>query len=1209
VRLALGVAFVLAAAGPAAAQLRLTEIQVVNVNGLRDEDGTAQPWVEIWNTSRTARVAMNNYKLTDGTTTWTFPPADIMPDEHMIVWLSGKNRRVSTAPLHADFTPKPAGGTISLLNAAATPLLLAQFDYPAQTADISWGRDASDTAVNPVVTGFYAVPTPSAPNSYEGPGVAGTVSFSHTSRAFTGTLDVSLSLTTPAAGAEIRYTTNRTLPNASSTLYTGPIPVTATTMIRARVFEPGKLPGLTATEAFLLLNTNAENFSSAIPIIVISNFLTTPPVSEPEQASFMWVWEPAAPDNRARFSNPPTLTTRTVIDKRGSSTLDNPKHNLNLETRNPWDEEQRQFPLLGMPEESDWIFHAPYSFDRSLIHNPLAYALSNSIGRYASRNRMAEVFIDHTGSSLNFPGTTSGDYFGVYNVMEKVRRNNDRVDIRRMEKYDNDDVSKTGGWIWKVDRLDSGDSGFTAGGQSFAYYYPKEVQVKSPQRDPQEQYLAKNTLPTASNPLPAGYIKQFADALNKPTFTDPVLGYAPYLDVPAALDHHLHNVWAFNVDALRLSGYWTKERGAKMFPGPVWDFDRALASTDGRDSNPKVWRSQSGDQGTDFFNYTWWNRLFRDPDFYQKYIDRWQALRRPGQPFAAPVVNALIDSLNAQIGDEAVTRDYNRWRQAKRAWTSPFTGTVYAAPTNNPAQGQIAEIQRIKDWMQQRADFFDTQWVGAVDTSLAEGNVPAGTQVTLTGPADATIYYTLNGVDPRPTGGQVTNNVPALAPGTKVYDGPITITATSRIRARAFKPTHTALTGANNPPLVSKWGGLLNVRYATDPPAAAGTLVISEIQYNPTAPTAAELAVNPIWDAGSFEFIELHNPSAGPVDLFGVTVADGITYSITGESALSLPPGGSVIIAEDPAAIAARYGTALGPVLGGFAGSLSNGGELLTLRGTGGGSIFSVNYNDAWYPSTDGGGPSLVVYDPQAAAAAYNGAANWRASAALGGSPGSYDPMSAPRPDGGAAPAGPFNALPLSGSLAGGLGGTSAPTSTWSLIDGPGTGTFTPPDGLTSTATFSVPGAYTLRLSASDGMLTRTDDVVVYAQDTPASWLAAHPGIGTLEADAEGDGRTNFLEFALQTNPQVPDAASPPTVSLDAGLLSLTYTRLTPPSAVLYTVEISADLTSWRLPNPGELIEQVLATDGFTQTVRVTDTVAVSAGAPRYLRLKLTAAP
>ena len=94
-------------------------------------------------------------------------------------------------------------------------------------------------------------------------------------------------------------------------------------------------------------------------------------------------------------------------------------------------------------------------------------------------------------------------------------------------------------------------------------------------------------------------------------------GYAKYIDVDAAIDHHLLNVLAFNVDALRLSGYMHIPRGGKLTFGPIWDFDRALGSTDGRDNNPRTWRSQTGDRGTDFFNYPWWNRMFRDIDFFR----------------------------------------------------------------------------------------------------------------------------------------------------------------------------------------------------------------------------------------------------------------------------------------------------------------------------------------------------------------------------------------------------------------------------------------------------------------------------------------------------------------------------------------------------------------------------------------------------------------
>ena len=87
-----------------------------------------------------------------------------------------------------------------------------------------------------------------------------------------------------------------------------------------------------------------------------------------------------------------------------------------------------------------------------------------------------------------------------------------------------------------------------------------------------------------------------------------------------------------------LSGYFYKPRDGKLTFGPLWDFDRALGSTDGRDNNPRVWRSASPDYGTDMFNSDpifsnpWYSQMFRDPDFWQRWIDRWQELRRSHSP-------------------------------------------------------------------------------------------------------------------------------------------------------------------------------------------------------------------------------------------------------------------------------------------------------------------------------------------------------------------------------------------------------------------------------------------------------------------------------------------------------------------------------------------------------------------------------------------------
>lgn len=968
----LALVLILLSIAPLHAQtLRITEFLATNVNGIVDENSTHQGWIEIWNPSVTAKVAMNAMKLTDGTTTWTFPNVEIMPDERMIVFASGKNRINPIAPLHTSFTIAAGGGTLRLLR--SDNVVLSEFvNFPAQQPDVSYGRDEWDIAVGPTAVGFYSTPTPEERNNYTGPGVAGKLTFSETSRAFTGSLQVALTEVTPDPAAQIRYTLNGTVPTATSTIYSGPINVTATQQIRARVFRPGLLPGETESNAYLLLDVTTSNFNTAMPLMVVTTFGVSAIGDTLDTNAFLWVWEPALPDNRARFTNPPTLASRIVVDKRGSSTLGNPKFNLNMELRKSRDDDDRNSVLLGMPSHSDWVLGAPFEYDRSDLHNPLAYAMSNAIGRYAPRTKEAEMFIDVTGGALNIttvPSSTTNDYFGVYNVTEKIRRDNDRIDIVNLRKYDNSVSAKTGGYIWKVDRIDAGDTGFSAGGQTMAYYDPKEVEIKSPQRDPQEQYLT-------------GYINSFNSALQGASFRDPVTGYAAWLDVDAAVDHHLLMTWPFNVDALRLSGYWTKQRGAKMMPLPVWDYDRTMSSTDGRDANPAVWQSQVGDLGTDFFNYIWWNRLFLDIDFYQKYIDRWQVIRRGALSRAN--LDAMIDSLNSEITAEAITREVARWGKTRRSWTSPFTGTNFS--------GQPAEVQRLKDYMQQRANFMDSQWVGPVTASVTEGNVAVGTQVTLTGPAGATIYYTLNGADPRPNGG--------AAPGAAAtaYTGPIVINETSRLRARAYNPTWTALTGAHNPPLISRWGGLTNVRYSVDARVAAGTLAVTEINFNPVGPSAAELTIKPVLEAKDFEYIELKNISAVPIDLSEAKFTSGINFTFSGLNAITIQPGAYFIVSSNPAAFAARYGSSSLPVVGPWQGDLSNQGERLvikTLNGTGP-TILDFTYDDAWFPNGDGNGGSFEYIGTDYTTSSYNKAENWRDSAQILGSPGTEGVAPAP---------------------------------------------------------------------------------------------------------------------------------------------------------------------------------------------------------------------
>jgi hypothetical protein len=83
-------------------------------------------------------------------------------------------------------------------------------------------------------------------------------------------------------------------------------------------------------------------------------------------------------------------------------------------------------------------------------------------------------------------------------------------------------------------------------------------------------------------------------------------------------------------------------------------------------------------------------------------------------------------------------------------------------------------------------------------------------------------------------------------------------------------------------------------------------------------------------------------------------------------------------------------------------------------------------------------------------------------------------------------------------------------------VSGPGTVTFSAPTAATTTASFSAAGTYVLRLSASDGALSTSDDVAVTVS-APALLLGAwgfNEGAGATLGDSSGNGRTGSISGA-----------------------------------------------------------------------------------------------
>ena len=122
-----------------------------------------------------------------------------------------------------------------------------------------------------------------------------------------------------------------------------------------------------------------------------------------------------------------------------------------------------------MPKENDWILYSPYS-DKSLLRNVLTFDIGRKMGRYAARTRFCELLINDV-------------YQGVYVLMEKLKRDNDRIDIARLDSADLAGDSLTGGYIIKVDKFtgngnwgDAWQSNYpTIGGNplTIQYHYPE----------------------------------------------------------------------------------------------------------------------------------------------------------------------------------------------------------------------------------------------------------------------------------------------------------------------------------------------------------------------------------------------------------------------------------------------------------------------------------------------------------------------------------------------------------------------------------------------------------------------------------------------------------------------------------------------------------------------------------------------------------------
>jgi len=955
----------------------LNEFAAANLTGLRDEDGEAQDWMEIYNRGSTA-VNLLGWSLTDDPKApgkWTFPATNLAAGQYLVVFASGKDRRAPGARLHTNFKLDTYGEYLALENAGSPRMAVSEFpdDYPEQRNDHSYGLDPAS------VWRYYATPTPGAANGASTiVGLAPEPHFSVPRGLFN--VPFNLLLTTTLPGATIRYTTNGAEPTETTgVVYSGPLPVNVTTTLRAGVFAANYLPSRVRTHTYLF------------PEQVLAQ-----PNNPP---GFPTTW-----GTRSGYSFPNNLVPADYemdldplrVDPNDSGSAVDP---VKLQR---FRDGLQELPIVSLVMDDADMFEAtglysfpnvnnrefpdqPCSLEMILPDGSSAFEVTCGIAAHGNASRLPEKNPKH-GFSLNFTaefGPTALEYplfpgSPATRFDDLVLRADFGVSWRHWSDapngggdYQRSRASRFRDAWMKQSLHDLGHPGnynaychlFINGLYWGIYDFTEQCKGQFA-----ENYLAPSTngydiyeqgqVKTSAGGDIAAYtamlaISSLANNANYELMKQ-------YLDVTEFSDYMLLYFWAGAQDwGNNKNWYAVRPR----MPGPdgrfqyfVWDGENVLMNED-------INRVPNGGGSSDVPSGLF-TKLDDNAQYRLDFADRvHRHMIAPGGALTRAGASARWQSF-VNLLDNPIVAESCRWGDYRRDVHQYLDGTfaLYTREThwlqendrmlnsyfvNRPAivLGQLRAAGLYPNL--DAPEYREATTAGVV---LGSGRVPAGYVVALNNPnGTGTIYCTTNGSDPR------VYYSGAVASGVLTNPAPLMLNATVTLKSRVLNGT--------------TWSALNEAVFT------AGELGVplrfTEIMYNP-----------PGGDA--YEFLELRNVGAQPLDVGGFSF-QGLTYVFP--AGTTLPAGGIVLLASaaNPAQFATRYPGAT--VFGYFAGSLSNGGERIAVLDAGGRTVTAVHYDDegGWPLAADGGGASLEVMDPRGDP---NAPDNWRASASPNGTPG-----------------------------------------------------------------------------------------------------------------------------------------------------------------------------------------------------------------------------
>jgi len=463
---------------------------------------------------------------------------------------------------------------------------------------------------------------------------------------------------------------------------------------------------------FLFAAISAQQRIYDIPLVLIESNGRFPIPDEPKIKAHMKIID-AGPDAVNSPGDPGNVYEGNIgIEIRGAYSASLPQKPYGFETRDS-SGGNLNVPLLGMPEENDWILLANYN-DKSFLRNSLAGHLFRQMGHYAPRTRHCEVIVN-------------GSYQGIYVLTEKIKRDKNRVDIARLNVSENSGDDVTGGYIFKTDYYNDQNSWISSYPPvtrpdktvRFTYVYPKADDIT----DPQKEYIQY-------------YVNSFEEVIHGPNFEDSRTGYQAYIDADSFRDYFILSELSRNVDAYKKSRFFFKDKeskGGKIHSGPPWDYDWAwkdiwdcymFSNTDG-----SGWAYEVNECDVWPTPPVYMTTLLQDEHFANQLKRRYLELRQSTLSDAS--IFAYIDSVSHYLNG-AQQRHYSIWDILGKNVGAPEVGYI---PMNF-----LGEIVKLKAWVQTRLSWLDSNMPGDENGPLQTSHQHTAVLRLFPNPASRRVY-------------------------------------------------------------------------------------------------------------------------------------------------------------------------------------------------------------------------------------------------------------------------------------------------------------------------------------------------------------------------------------------------------------------------------------------------------------------------------------